>query len=164
MTLEEGYIGITVNTSNRFSQHLRDSRNERRYARNKHLYSALNKYDDIEFEIIEEGSEEYIMKREFELRPRPFMGWNQAVGGGSQGGNIYLGRKRPEHAEAMKLKGFQSGNEEGSLHPIMVAGFIFKNKREASKILGINAKTIYNRCRRGMHGYQTLRDEANDLV
>ena len=62
MTLEEGYIGVTVNTSKRFSQHIRDARNHKRKSRNYHLYNALRLYDDIEFVIIEEGDDEYILE------------------------------------------------------------------------------------------------------
>lgn len=159
MGTDEGYIGITTNTTRRFDQHIR----EKRMSRNLHLYNALRKYDDIEFVILEEGEDDYIRQREYELRPEPNMGWNHAVGGSHNGGNVWKGKKRPEHSEAMKAKGFQKGNLQGSYHPIMAEGQIFKNKREASEILGINPKTIYNRCKRGVNGYKFLRDEEVTL-
>lgn len=159
MSTDEGYIGITINTSRRFSQHLRDTKNENRHNRNYHLYNALRLYEDIEFVILEEGDDEYITDREFELRPLPNMGWNQAVGGSHNGGNIWKNKKRPEHSEEMKIKGFQSGNKLGSFHPIKAGGLIFLNKKIASKFLGINPKTIYNRCKRGVEGYEFIRFE-----
>jgi predicted GIY-YIG superfamily endonuclease len=158
MSLKEGYIGITVNTTKRFAQHLRDTKNRNRHNRNYHLYNAMRKYEDIEFVILKEGEFEYVRKLEYKLRPLPSIGWNQAVGGSHNGGCTWKGKKRPEHSEAMKVKGFQKGNSQGSEHPILAAGFVFKNKKEASRILGVNAKTIYNRCKRGREGYMFLRD------
>ena len=159
MTLSEGYIGVTTNTTKRFSQHARDSKNKNRQNRNYHLYNAMRKYEDIEFVILEEGEDSYILNKELELRPLPNIGWNQAVGGSHNGGCIWKGKERPEHSEKMKLKGFQVGNKEGSYHPILAEGQIFDNKKIASEILGINPKTIYNRCKRGIDGYKFLRDE-----
>lgn len=160
MSLEEGYIGITTNTTKRFAQHHRDTRNNNRHNRNWHLYNALRKYDDIEFVIIEEGEDEVIRQREFELRSKPNVGWNQAVGGSHNGGNTWKGKQRPEHSELMKKMGFQKGNTAGSHHPIMAEGQVFENKRLASEALGINPKTIYNRCKRGIDGYKFLRDDT----
>lgn len=159
MPLSEGYIGITNNTSKRFSQHIRDSKSNGRSVRNRHLYNALNKYNDIEFVILEEGSDDYIKQREFELRPDVFIGWNQAVGGSHNGGNVWKGRKRPEHSKLMKSVGFQKGNRVGRVKPIMAEGIIFLNKRIASKFLNISEKTIYNRCKSCKDGYKFLRDE-----
>ena len=156
MGLDEGYIGITTNTTRRFEEHLR----EKRMGRNRHLLNALRKYDDIEFVILEEGEDDYIRNREYELRPNPDMGWNHAVGGSHNGGCTWKGKKRPEHSEAMKKKGFQKGNVQGSYHPIMAEGQIFDNKKLASEALGINPKTIYNRCKRGIDGYKFLRDDG----
>lgn len=160
MSLEEGYIGITVNTTKRFAQHHRDTRNNNRHNRNWHLYNALRLYDDIEFIILEEGEDDSIRQREFELRPEPNMGWNQAVGGSHNGGNIWKGKRRPDHSELMKVMGFQKGNSAGSSHPIMAEGVVFENKRIASETLKINPKTIYNRCKRGVDGYKFLRDDT----
>lgn len=159
MPLSEGYIGITNNTSKRFSQHMRDSKSNVRSVRNRHLYNALNKYNDIEFVILEEGSDDYIKQREFELRPDVFIGWNQAIGGSHNGGNVWKGRKRPEHSELMKSVGFQKGNRVGRVKPVMAEDIIFLNKRIASKFLNISEKTIYNRCKSGKDGYKFLRDE-----
>lgn len=156
MSTEEGYIGITTNTTRRFEQHLR----EKRVGRNLHVYNALRKYDDIEMVILEEGEDEYIRQREYALRPFPDMGWNHAVGGSHNGGCTWKGKKRPEHAEAMKVKGFQPGNVQGTYHPVMAEGVVFNNKKEASVALGINPKTIYNRCKRGVDGYEFIRSEA----
>ena len=166
MTLEEGYIGVTVNTSKRFSQHIRDARNPKRKSRNYHLYNALRLYDDIEFVIIEEGDDEYILKREFELRPLPDIGWNQAVGGSHNGGCTWKGKSRPEHSELMKSKGFQKGNTIGTNKsvPVEVFGISYRNSEEASKILGVDRKTVYNRCKRGVEGYKFLRDVSSDHI
>lgn len=164
MPIEEGYIGVTTDTTRRFAQHLRDAHNRNRKNRNYHLYNALRLYGDIEFVILEEGEDEYILQKEYELRPEPNIGWNQAVGGSHNGGNTWKGKKRPEHSEAMKVKGFQKGNLQGTYHPIMAEGQIFDNKKVASEVLGINPKTIYNRCKRGVDGYKFLRDDTNEVV
>lgn len=164
MSLDEGYVGVTYNTTKRFSQHQRDTKNRNRHNRNWHLYNALRKYEDIEFVILEEGEDSYILNKEFELRSLPNIGWNQAVGGSHNGGNAFKGKKRPEHSEKMKIKGFQKGNSEGSYHPVMAEGVIFDNKKVASEALGINPKTIYNRCKRGVEGYKFIRDESNEVI
>lgn len=159
MSLKDGYIGITTNTTRRFAQHSRDSKNKNRQNRNYHLYNAMRKYDDIEFVILRSGEEDYIRRLEHKLRQLPNIGWNQAVGGSHNGGNTWKGKDRPEHSALMKIKGFQKGNIEGSYHPIMAEGKVFDNKRIASAELGINPKTIYNRCKRGVPGYMFLRDK-----
>lgn len=161
MDTSEGYIGITTNTSRRFGQHIRDAKNQNRRNRNYHLYNAIRKYEDIEFIIVmESDNEDEVRNEEFKLRPEPNMGWNQAVGGSHNGGCTWKGKKRPEHSEAMKAKGFQKGNVQGSYHPVMAEGQVFDNKKLASEALGINSKTIYNRCKRGVGGYKFLREEG----
>lgn len=164
MGTEDGYIGITNNTTKRFAQHMRDTKNRNRHNRNYHLYNALRIYEDIEYVVLEEGEDEYIRQREFELRPLPNMGWNQAVGGSHNGGCTWKGKKRPEHSEAMKEKGFQKRNAMGSHHPVMAEGQIFENKRIAAEVLGINPKTIYNRCKRGVEGYAFIREANNECL
>lgn len=162
MSTDEGYIGVTSNFKARIHQHNYESQAEFRNKYNYPLYQAMRE-GTVYFTELARGTEEEMYALEASLRPHPNMGWNTAAGG-HQGGNTLEGVKRPEHSELMKKKGFQAGNKEGSVHPILVAGFVFENKKIASEVLGINPKTIYNRIKYGLSGYESLRDEINDLV
>jgi NUMOD3 motif len=77
-SLNEGYVGITKNTTLRFSQH-----GWKRKDSNKHLRNALFKYGDaVKFSIIVDGLDyEAASLVEEMLRPKPNMGWNIAAGG-----------------------------------------------------------------------------------
>lgn len=75
--MTEGYVGITSDLKTRYNFH--KTRNK-----NKKLRNAINKYkDDIVLDVIYEyESESDALRKEYELRPKPFIGWNLAEGGG----------------------------------------------------------------------------------
>lgn len=160
MDLSEGYIGVTSNFTERCKRHIWDT--NKKGKSHYPLQQALKKFTDIEFVVIEEGEREYVLQREKELRPMHHMGWNTAAGG-SLGGNVNSGTVRPDQREWAKKNGFKEGNK-GKPTPIMAGGFIFPTKKLATEKLGVNAKTIFNRCRRGNDGYSFLRDSINDTI
>jgi group I intron endonuclease len=75
--LTEGYIGITNNLNNRLRYH--KERNT-----NKKLRNAISKYqDEIIVDVLYEyDTEDEALQKEEELRPKEFIGWNLAPGGG----------------------------------------------------------------------------------
>ena len=75
--LSEGYVGITNNLDVRLKYHT--ERNT-----NKKLRNAINKYgDEIIVDVLYEyDTEEAAIQKEEELRPKEFIGWNLAPGGG----------------------------------------------------------------------------------
>lgn len=77
-SLDEGYIGITKNTNQRFLEHRTKLKQ-----RNVHLHNALEKYkDEVKFSVIATDLEyEAATLLEQMLRPKPNMGWNIAAGG-----------------------------------------------------------------------------------
>jgi group I intron endonuclease len=94
----EGYIGISNNPKRRFLEHKNAKRN------NSIVSNAVNKYEDVVLEIIQENlSLENAKTKEIELRPNKGIGWNLAEGGGAPPN--MKGIKRPEHSENMKGKG-----------------------------------------------------------
>lgn len=77
-SLDEGYIGITKNTEQRFFEHRTKIKQ-----RNVHLNNALQKYGDaVQFSVVASDlAYEAACLLEKMLRPKPNMGWNIAVGG-----------------------------------------------------------------------------------
>lgn len=83
----EGYIGITKNPKNRLSTHNTSLKN---YHRNKKTYYSrdfVNSFnnEDLLFSIIDCGEFEYIINKEYLLRPTERIGWNYAIGGNTNG-------------------------------------------------------------------------------
>lgn len=75
--LSEGYVGITRRTiTERFEEHL--------VVGNQHLRNAIQKYgEDVIVECVDQGTDEFCIQREKELRPIRGIGWNIAEGGGN---------------------------------------------------------------------------------
>jgi predicted GIY-YIG superfamily endonuclease len=72
----EGYVGVTNNPTERFKSH-------QTLNTGKHLASALKKYKDVEYDIVETFStSDECLSKEVELRPVENVGWNMAKGGG----------------------------------------------------------------------------------
>ena len=81
MDLSNGYIGIANDPEVRWKQHEHCAHNlNHRYV----VYQQMrNHKGDYIKTVIDEGTREYVSQREFELRPKPMMGWNMATGGGN---------------------------------------------------------------------------------
>lgn len=77
--LTQGYVGISINIDKRWSEH------KRKVNSSPLVSEALDKYDDVGFVIISEGSISEIRRMERWLRPERFIGWNNAKGGGGVG-------------------------------------------------------------------------------
>ena len=75
MSIEEGYIGVSVDPQHRLGGHIRDTRSP--------IYKYVNKFDDIELDIVFEGTRKQCFKEENRLRSEANMGWNIAPGGNS---------------------------------------------------------------------------------
>lgn len=86
----KGYIGVSIDPERRKAEHIKYDKNG-----NVHLRRALDKYCDVEWNIIFEGSDEECYALEKELRPRPNMGWNVAAGGGRPPVNKMFGEDNP---------------------------------------------------------------------
>lgn len=74
---EQGYVGVADDYEARFAQHRADARTRPTYP----IHHAINKYDDLTYEILCVGDREYIADLENKLRPEPRIGWNLAIGG-----------------------------------------------------------------------------------
>lgn len=76
-SLDQGYIGITERTfSERFKEHCRPSSN---------IYEHIeycNSRNSLRFKIVLEGSKWFVRELERSLRPKWYIGWNGAPGGG----------------------------------------------------------------------------------
>lgn len=82
--IEQGYVGITtLDVSIRWSCHKSAAKDPER--NHTPVYNAINKYgaENLEFLVVLEGSEEYVLLMENRLRPTPGIGWNIAQGGQS---------------------------------------------------------------------------------
>lgn len=74
----QGYVGVTINPKERFSQHKANIKNKVDGIYND---CRVFDYNDILFDIVDCGESSEIYKKEFLLRPRPFIGWNKGCGG-----------------------------------------------------------------------------------
>lgn len=72
MSLDEGYIGVTQNTTNRFKHH---------NTANTLTGNAIREFDDIEFRVLICGNKTNCSNLEYKLRPEPNTGWNIQSGG-----------------------------------------------------------------------------------
>ena len=74
----QGYIGVTNDFNRRLKQHkVKTINNDSHFAR------AINKYgwNNLVKEVIFEGSSKDCYKKEFELRSKYHIGWNESIGG-----------------------------------------------------------------------------------
>lgn len=77
-TQSEGYVGITMDPEQRFKAHRAPASRS-----GTHLVNAINKYSDIEYDVIESFSDlQECLDKERALRPNESIGWNMAPGGG----------------------------------------------------------------------------------
>jgi len=78
-SLDEGYIGVSVNPDLRFRKHRRNARNPNK--KHRAVYRGINENSDITYRILACGEEDYIYELERALRPVRNMGWNTISGG-----------------------------------------------------------------------------------
>lgn len=96
----EGYVGVTNTTVKaRFSSHMVEV-NKQGYSKSRCIvHNAIIKHgiENIVVETIVEAPIEYVYELEFKLRSEPYIGWNMAIGGESNG---MLGRKQTTKQKA----------------------------------------------------------------
>jgi group I intron endonuclease len=141
--LNTGYIGITKNTVERFSQH-----GWKRKKSNRHLQFAFKKYGDQVFKrvLLSNLDKELAELCEEMLRPEPEIGWNIVKGGGvppSPKGKV----RSAEHcANIAKAK-------TGNKNPMFGKKIIFSEthrarlseaskNRKNTKLIGVKRKVV----------------------
>lgn len=110
--LKDGYIGISVNLTNRLKMH-------KSKPCNIHFKNAINKYgwDNLIKEIIFEGTEEEVKVFEEYLRPTEQIGWNLVCGGGMP--PSHKGLKRSEETKLkLSIAGKGKHNHYGEKNPM----------------------------------------------
>lgn len=74
----EGYIGFSDNPERRLLEH-KNSKNKK-----SRVFNYINKYGDIILEVLYSFENKYdALRKEKELRPKKYIGWNIAIGGNS---------------------------------------------------------------------------------
>ena len=163
--LQEGYIGISYYPETRFKQHLCRKTN-------RHLSAAIEKYDDIQLDIITFGSRSEMLRLEKYLRPNSEIGWNICDGGGDppDTSQYWKGRKRtPEHQANLNLalKGRKTQEEtrkrlsaagKESRNPswsgyYVIDGIYYTTKELAAKHLNVSHQTVTYRCKKLKKAY-----------
>ena len=159
MLSTDGYVGVSNNPHKRFYQHQQNAR----LGKKDHLCNAINKYTDLCFTIISEGTKQECLEFEKFLRPACDIGWNITTGGGFPPAH----KKHTEEAkskisEALKTRivsqkvinrCVQMNKEKRYLRELKQAlckpvkcietGIIYKyGATEAYEITGINRKSI----------------------
>lgn len=111
MSLDQGYVGISLNPKGRWAEH-------KRRKENPHLTNAIEKYD-VKYTILSvHDTIEEALWQEFTLRPFDRVGWNIVKGGGippSMGG-WNKGQKTSEKTR-LKQSSARKGRFGGTKHP-----------------------------------------------
>jgi len=120
--LTDGYVGVSEDVHNRIREHRRKTKN------------LIGK--DINIKIIYEGLRVECFLKEKELRPKPGIGWNRAVGGSHGWKEGFIHSK--ETKEKMLKKWTKTRKED----------LIQRNKEQGEKRKGIIAEQLYvvNKC------------------
>jgi predicted GIY-YIG superfamily endonuclease len=133
--MTEGYVGISNNFENRLKFHKEKNKN-------KKLRNAMTKYgNDIVTDIVYEfHDKEEALRKEYELRPSEFIGWNLAPGGGMPPSiNDY-----PDAIEKIRQ----------SIKDLNMTPYCEETHSKESK--GKRKKTIDKKCYRWYHNPETL--------
>lgn len=140
MGLDDGYIGISQNPKERWSNH---KRGKEGYP----VQKAIKKYGEaLQYKILDAfDSLSEALWLEFTLRPNPRLGWNVAVGGGlppdsSGENNPNYGKKTSEETKK-KQSERRLGRFCGKDHPRAVLVDIFDYKTNEIIASGVVART-----------------------
>lgn len=126
---QKGYVGVTDRALHkRLVEHKREG--------NAHLRAALTKYTDVIHYPLVEGSVDYILALEAQLRSKENTGWNIAVGGGLPPKGKALGPK-PE------IRGIKNYQFKG--YYITPKG-TFASSTEAAKANGLPRTSLWRAC------------------
>lgn len=137
--LQKGYIGISDNPAYRWMRHKKYEK------KNGHLQKAYRKYTDIIEYIVLQGSREYCLYLETQLRPEKGIGWNMEKGGGDPPN---LRGKVISQSQKDKIGRAQSGIKSSKWKGWwIVDGIIYNTTIEVSAFFNVTTKTVCNRCK-----------------
>lgn len=156
----KGYIGVSIDPVRRERQHR--NRNGSCY----NLHKALDKYCDVVFNVIFEGTLEECYAYEAKLRPKVYMGWNILIGGinrpivsmkgednpiyGRTGADAPMYGKKLTQEQKQKVSDFKLKNHVNSSK---FKGFYitptgkYDSVRKASKANNCSIDVIQGRCK-----------------
>lgn len=140
MGLDQGYVGISGNPSERWSNHKR-SKSDYPIQKAIRKYGLHLHYDILaSYETLNEA-----LWLEYTLRPLPHIGWNIAVGGGlppdSSGKNNPNYGKKATISTRQKQSAARLGRYTGKDHPRAVLVNIFDLKTDLPIAKGVVART-----------------------
>lgn len=135
--LHQGYIGISDNFEQRLDRHSRG------YSGSPILSRAFDKYPELSYSIVAEGTREEMLALEADLRPSP-MGWNATAGGGSPPNLSGKVMSQEQKDKISKTNRKVCQNRSGATWTC--DGIEFPSKLEASEYFGVTRKTIKDRC------------------
>ncbi len=158
--LKKGYVGISFCPEERWKQH-------KRRKSNPHLSNALDKYEDVEMQVITSGSRSEMLRLETYLRPGDSIGWNTCAGGGDppDSSSYWKGRVRTaEHQKNLSKALIGRKTSQKTRELLSAAGSEHKNpawtgvfwsdgqffltKQLASVQLGVSHSTVTYRCKK----------------
>ena len=151
---EDGYVGVSFNPNQRFNQHR--SRARKKYK--SHLYNAINKYDDILYDIICIGSFEYICDLENKLRPKENIGWNNLPGG-----EVAKGYTLSEEAKQNQAESVVSYSKLDALNVLIDFYEKGMSQGEISKLTGISRWSVWNIVSGNHVAYPDIKD-VRDVI
>jgi len=136
----QGYVGVSVNTKNRWRVH-------KKSATNPHLKNAVKKYgwDNLIKEIILFADKAYCFEIEKKLRSNDNIGWNLATGGGCPPGFKMSGDDHP--ARRPENIGRYLGGKNPRALKIKYNGVLYGCVKEFAKDTGLNYSTAKYRFR-----------------
>lgn len=135
--LFKGYIGISKTPEARIDRHFAGHGNVV-------VQRAFDKYGELCFSVITQGSEEEIKRLEKYLRPSPRIAWNIAEGGGLP--PDMTGRDMPDEHKAKISEANKKWQRARKKEVWVCEGIEFISKLEASEHFGVTRKTIKDRC------------------
>jgi len=186
----QGYVGISVDFERRMKQHKRNEDTIPMLVKAKRKYG----WDNLINSIVLIGSQEYCKLIESKLRPTPYIGWNNAQGGGGvlKGNTPWNKGKKMSDEQMVNHKPFtgkhtvntkqvMSANNTGAknprarniilVHPDGTKELHFGTVRQRCIELGIDYKKVYTVAKGqrksfsgGYKAYYPTTDEINDLI
>jgi len=189
MAIDDGYIGVTCDTSKRFSRHKLDLK--KGVHANVHLQRVYNKGYNLIYKVLVVGGKDYVYNLEKTLRPIKQIGYNIAEGGfhppSNKGvpmddeqkkkislSNIGKTNSKEHIAKIVSTRrtngSYKLGKDNPCSKPVkqyslernLLATFV--SATEAGKILGYGQGVISNACRKSEKAYNYYWEYDNDNV
>lgn len=132
----KGYLGITDDPFKRIKRHFAG------YG-NIVIKRALEKYGELSFSLVSEGSREEMLRLENYFRPTK-KAWNLVAGGGNPPN---LKGKKWNKIQAIAIPLANSGKNNSKWKGWWsINGHLYESMSIASKALGVSKPTVRNRC------------------